>query len=467
MINWLRLCYNLKESLVFFHLGLTVDVIILERITADLYFLIYCLNIIIEGFTTLFQSFCLKVEWMIVRLHRMMKILIKSDTTNSKKGGIVIRLLKRLFAVLLIAALILWTKPLWGPSVQGNIPEPVQDFMDAAEEFFIGIIPQEFKITNVKEKWQSFYTSLMEDTEGPAEDTAEDIELESPEKQSVSVGNVELGDTKKAVDEVYGEPESESENEYGVNWSSYHENYQNFMMVAYDEDEVVRGLYTNQDLFSSEFDISLGNTKEKVNEELGEPEEVIRNGWFNYRVNSEGEYDVYEMDGDFITFFYDLHVADEDEVAAVQIIDDKLESTKDGFYATSSEALQKGFETQLFELTNAARVKHDLPVLDWNEDVSETARKHSSDMAENNYFSHTNLEGQSAADRMREDEISFVSAGENLAYGQFSSIFAHQGLMNSAGHRENILHNGYTELGTGVDFDESDQPFYTENYLSR
>lgn len=384
-----------------------------------------------------------------------------------EKGGIVIRLIKRIFAVLLILALLLWTKPLWGPSVQGEIPAPVQNAIDDAEEFFTGIIPQEFKITNVKEKWQAFYTSLKDDIEEPEQNTADDIELETPENQSVSVGNVELGDEKAEVEEMFGDPEAESENEYGINWSSYHENYQNFMMVAYDEEDVVRGLFTNQDLFSSEFDISLGNPKEKVTETLGKPEEVIQNGWFNYRVNSDGEYDVYEKDGDFITFFYDLHAADEAEVAAVQIIDDKLESTKDGFYADGSEALQKGFETQLFELTNAARVKHDLPVLEWNEDVSETARKHSSDMAENNYFSHTNLEGQSAADRMKEDNISFISAGENLAYGQFSSVFAHQGLMNSEGHRENILHNGYTELGTGVDFDESNQPFYTENYLSR
>src|SRR5699024_9643904 len=324
--------------------------------------------------------------------------------------------------------LLLWTKPLWWPSVQGEIPAPVQDAMDDAEEFFNGFIPQEFKITNVKEKWQAFYTSLKDDIEEPEQNTADDIELETPENQSVSVGNVELGDEKAEVEEMYGDPEAESENEYGIDWSSYHENYQNFMMVAYDEEDVVRGLFTNQDLFSSEFDISLGNPKEKVTETLGKPEEVIQNGWFNYRVNSDGEYDVYEKDGGFITFFYDLHAAEEAEVAAVQIIDDKLESTKDGFYADGSEALQEGFETQLFELTNAARVKHDLPVLEWNEDVSETAGKHSADMAENNYFSHTNLEGKSAADRMKKDNISFISAGENLAYGQFSSIFAHQGL---------------------------------------
>jgi uncharacterized protein YkwD len=56
-------------------------------------------------------------------------------------------------------------------------------------------------------------------------------------------------------------------------------------------------------------------------------------------------------------------------------------------------------------------------------------------------------------------------AGENLAYGQFSSIFAHEGLMNSLGHRENILRKDYEYLGVGVAFNDESQPYYTENFF--
>jgi uncharacterized protein YkwD len=38
--------------------------------------------------------------------------------------------------------------------------------------------------------------------------------------------------------------------------------------------------------------------------------------------------------------------------------------------------------------------------------------------------------------------------------------------MNSSGHRENILNTGYQELGIGVSFNENDQPFYTEKFLT-
>ncbi|WP_339229435.1 CAP domain-containing protein [Oceanobacillus sp. FSL K6-2867] len=377
-------------------------------------------------------------------------------------------ILKRLFFMLLIILLAFWTKPFWRDSVREYIPEAVYDTYQSAKEFTTQVIDNDFDINfdfdKVKDQATSFYASIVDSGQEPEHEQVEKPELTTPDEQSFSVGNVGLGDTKDEVEEMYGESMRESENEYGVDWSTYHENYQNFMMVAYDEQEVVRGLFTNQDLLSSQFDIALRDSKTLVNEKLGKPEKVIRNGWFNYQINSEGEYDVYQIDGNYVTIFYDIH--EDDEVTAIQIIDQDLESAKDTLYTAGSEALKEGFEYQLFDLTNATRVNHDLPILQWDEDVRETARKHSTDMAENQYFSHTNLQGQSPFDRMREDEIAFTSAGENLAYGQFSSIFAHQGLMNSLGHRENILHNGFNELGIGVDFNADNQPFYTESFFS-
>lgn len=68
---------------------------------------------------------------------------------------------------------------------------------------------------------------------------------------------------------------------------------------------------------------------------------------------------------------------------------------------------------------------------------------------------------------MADDAISFRGAGENLATGQPSSIFAHEGLMNSLGHRENILKAGFDSLAVGVAFNEENQPFYTENFLRK
>ncbi|MFD1413553.1 CAP domain-containing protein [Oceanobacillus jeddahense] len=379
-----------------------------------------------------------------------------------KKVGIAI--FKRLLLLLFIILLGIWTKPLWEDPVRDIIPDAVSDAFSSASDFVTEAIDNDFYFRQVADEATSLFDSITGSETNREYEQVETPELTTPEEQSFSVGNVEIGDSKAQVEEMYGEAERESENEYGVEWSTYHENYQNFMMVAYDEQEMVRGLFTNQDLLSSQHDIALGDSKSFVNETLGEPEEMIRNGWFNYKIESEGEYDVYHIDGTYATIFYDLH--ESEEVTAIQLIDEDLESAKSTLYTPGSEELKEGLEYQLFDLTNATRVKNGLSILDWDEEVRETARKHSTDMAANQFFSHTNLEGQSPFDRLREDDISFLSAGENLAYGQFSSVFAHQGLLNSQGHRENILHGDFSHLGIGVDFNESDQPFYTENFFS-
>jgi uncharacterized protein YkwD len=67
---------------------------------------------------------------------------------------------------------------------------------------------------------------------------------------------------------------------------------------------------------------------------------------------------------------------------------------------------------------------------------------------------------------MKDDDVRFHLAGENLAYGQFSSIFAHEGLMNSLGHRKNILREEYEYLGVGVAFNNESQPYYTQNFFA-
>ena len=72
--------------------------------------------------------------------------------------------------------------------------------------------------------------------------------------------------------------------------------------------------------------------------------------------------------------------------------------------------------------------------------------------------------GESPFDRLKDDDIDFNAAGENLAYGQQNSIFAHEGLMNSLGHRKNILNTNFSTLGVGVDFNDKRQPYWTENY---
>ncbi|MFI8495671.1 CAP domain-containing protein [Peribacillus butanolivorans] len=289
--------------------------------------------------------------------------------------------------------------------------------------------------------------------------------LEAPAEASFSVRNIEIGDTKAAVEKLAGVAKRQTRNEYGVDWFAYHENYQNFFMVAYDTDDKVVGLYTNQDLISSKQGIKRGTPKEAVTEKLGDPVTKLLKGNVYYQIRSDGEYDMFEMDKSYVTIFYDKH--EKNTVTSIQIIDAKLEKQKSAYFAEASPELKNGFEYQLFDLTNASRVNHDLSVLSWDKQVKVTAQDHSADMAVNKYFNHTNLEGESPFDRMEDDKITFRMAGENLAAGQNSSIFAHEGLMNSIGHRENKLQKDFESLGVGVAFEDNAKPYYTENYLTK
>ncbi|WP_163537009.1 CAP-associated domain-containing protein [Gracilibacillus sp. YIM 98692] len=298
----------------------------------------------------------------------------------------------------------------------------------------------------------------------PTQPAPDHPELSQPSDQSFSVHNIEIGDDRSEVENQAGNHKRSSQNEYGVNWVAYHENYANFFMVAYDEENKVAGLYTNQNLLSSNEEITLESSKETVVSKLGEPIKGIRKGFVHYQVQNNEEYDTFLIDNNYVTIFYDKH--ENNTVTAIQIISGGLEKQKEGFFAEPSNALREGFEYQLFDLTNAARVAHGLSPLEWKEPVRTTARDHSQDMADNNYFSHTNLDGQTPFDRLSEDDIRYRMAGENLAAGQSSSVFAHEGLMNSLGHRENILKNGYRLLAIGVAFNEESQPYYTENFIT-
>jgi uncharacterized protein YkwD len=299
----------------------------------------------------------------------------------------------------------------------------------------------------------------------PESEKVKKPDLEAPADSSFSVRNIELGDTKDSVEKKAGEAKRHTLNEYGVDWFAYHENYQNFFMVGYDSKDKVVGLYTNQDLISSKQGIKRGTPKETVTEKLGNPVTKLRKGTVFYQIQNNSEYDMFEMDKSYVTIFYDKH--EDNTVTSIQIISAELEKQKRSYFADASPELKKGFEYQLFDLTNASRVNHDLSVLSWDKQVKVTAQDHSADMAVHKYFNHTNLKGESPFDRMEEDNITFRMAGENLAAGQNSSIFAHEGLMNSLGHRENKLQKEFASLGVGVAFEEDGKPYYTENYLKK
>jgi uncharacterized protein YkwD len=119
------------------------------------------------------------------------------------------------------------------------------------------------------------------------------------------------------------------------------------------------------------------------------------------------------------------------------------------------------YESRVIELINAERAKVGLSALSTQGQLGSAARLHSTDMACNNYFSHTGLDGSNSADRAQRQGYSSGFVGENIAAGYSSPANVVQGWMKSPGHKANMLSPEYTEIGVGYAFgDASDYGLY-------
>lgn len=106
-------------------------------------------------------------------------------------------------------------------------------------------------------------------------------------------------------------------------------------------------------------------------------------------------------------------------------------------------------EQRMLDLVNQERVAAGLKPLAADPELTEVARQHSADMFARGYFAHNTPEGVTPFDRMRTANVRFLTAGENLALAPTIPV-AHTGLMNSPGHRENILRPEFGRVGIGV-----------------
>jgi uncharacterized protein YkwD len=114
--------------------------------------------------------------------------------------------------------------------------------------------------------------------------------------------------------------------------------------------------------------------------------------------------------------------------------------------ATPEEA-----EKRLFAMVNHDRTAAGLPALVWDDHVAEVARKYSDEMHRTKIVAHVSPTSGSAADRVRAGNIKTAVVLENVAraYGVHE---AHYGLMNSPGHRANLMSHAVTTLGIGIAF---------------
>jgi uncharacterized protein YkwD len=116
--------------------------------------------------------------------------------------------------------------------------------------------------------------------------------------------------------------------------------------------------------------------------------------------------------------------------------------------ASSGGGGNQALEQRVIELTNDARRQAGCPALAHNDKLRLAAHLHSKDMSDNDYFSHTGLDGSSPWERIARQGYS-GGAAENIAWGYRTPEAVVEGWMNSSGHRANILNCSLTEIGVG------------------
>lgn len=106
-------------------------------------------------------------------------------------------------------------------------------------------------------------------------------------------------------------------------------------------------------------------------------------------------------------------------------------------------------EEKMLVLVNQERTKRGIRPLVMDTKLRSLARSYAAEMFKGGYFSHYTPQGLSPFDRMDNFGIEYMAAGENLALAP-STELAMEGLMNSPGHKENLLSPEFGHVGIGA-----------------
>ena len=124
-------------------------------------------------------------------------------------------------------------------------------------------------------------------------------------------------------------------------------------------------------------------------------------------------------------------------------------------------------QVEVLNLVNKERKANGLKPLTLNKELSNVANIKSRDMIEKGYFDHTSPTYGSPFDMLKKFNISYNTAGENIAMGQKTPSEVMNSWMNSSGHRANILNSTYTELGVGIQKDSNGTIYWTQMFIGR
>lgn len=119
---------------------------------------------------------------------------------------------------------------------------------------------------------------------------------------------------------------------------------------------------------------------------------------------------------------------------------------------------------EVVDLTNAERTRAGMPALRADARLTEAARLHAEQVAAAGRLEHVLPDARypRLEDRLAAAGYRWQAAGENLAFGQRTAAAVVDAWMQSPGHRANILHTSFTEIGVAHLVDPNGRLYYVQ-----
>lgn len=228
----------------------------------------------------------------------------------------------------------------------------------------------------------------------------------------------------------------------GLTWYSYSDDYAHYTKVGVENGSVVSIVTYDTDAaydsvsIGSSIDTSSGNNDPYMN--------II-----THKTTRDA----------IIEFYYDSN--DSNRLYSIVLTSPSYLSTQNNYTANTVSELQK----QITDMTNAYRAQYGLSPYAWNYTLAKVSQAHAEDMAENSYFSHKSLNGDTLGTRIENSGLNYASCGENIDCGYYTAEGALNGWINSSGHRANLLATKFTHIGVGTAYNPGDEMGYGTRFV--
>ncbi|MGE8002155.1 CAP domain-containing protein [Lysinibacillus sp. NPDC093216] len=283
-----------------------------------------------------------------------------------------------------------------------------------------------------------------------------------------------IGQEAKVVLEKYGEPARKEPSSFGYDWWVYNSSSSTFFMVGVDNNIVTQVYIAGEGLDATPFKV--GQKRDDIYRMTIIDYEVTANVGKNIFVFSMSEEDMQtrllvKFDGLFAQLYIDRETGKLQGIrftnSKTLVLHQPYEMTYQGelvIPTPPSSFLQQEINVasaaQLDDLINVTRVQHDLTPLNIDDSLEEVAKMHSEDMKVHNFLAHESPTNGDLKKRLGTQGIEYSEANENLATDYFDAIEAMHGWLNSPEHRNVILNDKYTTVGSGVFLN-----YYTQIFL--